>query len=186
MNVLVTVASKHGATEEISQVLAGILRDAGLSVTTSAPDEVSGLDKFDAVVLGSAVYAGRWMGSASQFADRFAADLINREVWLFSSGPIGDPPKPTEEPLAALALVERLGAREHRSFPGRLDRNRIGLMERAVTRALKVPEGDFRDWEAIRAWGNEIAADLVGPTRVVRMFGTIRAAGATAPQGGTA
>jgi menaquinone-dependent protoporphyrinogen oxidase len=185
MNVLVTVASKHGATEEIGAALAGVLGDAGLAVTTSAPDEVSGLDKFDAVVLGSAVYAGRWMGSASQFADRFAADLASREVWLFSSGPIGDPPLPTEEPPATVALVERLGAREHRSFAGRLDRSRIGLMERAVTRALKVPEGDFRDWEAIRAWGNEIARDLVGPTRVVRMFRTFRAAGAAAPQGGT-
>ena len=97
MQVLVTVASKHGATEEIGQVLAGILREAGLSVTTSAPDEVSRLDTFDAVVLGSAVYAGRWVGSASAFADRFAADLASREVWLFSSGPIGDPAMPTEE-----------------------------------------------------------------------------------------
>jgi menaquinone-dependent protoporphyrinogen oxidase len=185
MNVLVTVASKHGATDEIGAALAGVLRDAGLAVTTSAPEDVSGVERFDAVVLGSAVYAGRWMGSASQFADRFAADLARRQVWLFSSGPIGDPPKPTEQPPAALALVERLGAREHRSFAGRLDRNRIGLMERAVTRALQAPEGDYRDWKAIRAWGNEIAANLIGPDRVVRAFRTIGAIGATAPQGGT-
>ena len=125
------------------------------------------------------------MGSASRFADRFAADLASREVWLFSSGPIGDPAMPTEEPPAALTLVERLGAREHRSFAGRLDHSCIGFMERAVTRALKAPEGDFRNWEAIRAWGDEIAVALVGPTRVVRMFDTIRAVGATAPQGGT-
>jgi hypothetical protein len=46
-------------------------------------------------------------------------------------------------------------------------------------------QGDFRDWTAIRAWGDEITANLVGPTRVVRMFNTISAAGATAPQGGT-
>ena len=98
MNILVTVASKHGATGDIGDVVAGVLRDAGLAVETRAPDRVDSLDGFDAVILGSAVYAGRWMGSATHFADRFAAELASREVWLFSSGPTGGAPTPKDDP----------------------------------------------------------------------------------------
>ena len=160
MNILVTVASKHGATEEIGAALAESLRASGISVETKAPDTVTTLDRFDAVILGSAVYAGHWMDSATQFAERFATELADREVWLFSSGPIGDPPMPTEEPPASLALAASLGARGHRSFAGRLDPDQLGLFERTITRALKAPRGDFRDWEGIRAWADEIAIAL--------------------------
>jgi hypothetical protein len=49
---------------------------------------------YDAVVLGSAVYAGHWLKPARALADRCAAALRARPVWLFSSGPVGDPAKP--------------------------------------------------------------------------------------------
>jgi menaquinone-dependent protoporphyrinogen oxidase len=177
MNVLVTVASKHGATGEIGEALAATLRDAGLPVETVAPEKVTALDGFDVVILGSAVYAGHWMESATRFAGHFATELAGRQVWLFSSGPIGHPPKPEGEPSVMLELAERVGARGHRSFAGLLDRRRLGLMERAITSALNAPEGDFRDWEAIRAWADEIAAQLVTPARIAQMFRGVQAAG---------
>ena len=31
------------------------------------------------------------------------------------------------------------------------------LAERALTKALRAPEGDFRDWDAIEAWANLVA-----------------------------
>ncbi len=160
MKILVTVASKHGATGEIGEIIAGVLRDAGHAVATHAPEDVAGLEEFDAVVLGSAVYAGRWLEPARAFVDRHATTLVGRPVWLFSSGPIGDPPKPEGAAPEGEALVERLKAREHRTFTGRLDTGSLGFVERTVTRALLAPSGDFRDWEAIRAWADEIARQL--------------------------
>ncbi|MEV7629521.1 hypothetical protein [Actinoplanes sp. NPDC089786] len=44
-----------------------------------------------------AVYLGRWLDDARKLAERIAAQPP-RPVWLFSGGPIGDPPKPAEEP----------------------------------------------------------------------------------------
>lgn len=160
MKVLVTAASKHGATGEIGEILAGVLRDAGLQVETGAPETFGALDAYDAVIVGSAVYAGRWLDTARRFVDRHASELAARPLWLFSSGPIGDPPMPDGQPPEALALVDRLGARGHRSFAGRIDRAQLGFVERAITKALKAPEGDFRDWEEIRAWADEIAHEL--------------------------
>jgi len=160
MKVLVTVASKHGATGEIGEVVADVLRDAGLDVETRAPERVDDLDGYDAVVLGSAIYAGRWQDPARKLVDRHAAALARLPVWVFSSGPIGDPPLPADEPPETDAIARRLGARGRRSFAGRLDRSSLGFLERTVTKALHAPDGDFRDWDAVRAWADEIGGTL--------------------------
>jgi hypothetical protein len=66
----------------------------------------------------------RPLASAKDFAERRAAELAARPVWLFSSGPIGDPPKPVEDPADVGPLLAATGAREHRVFAGRLERAR--------------------------------------------------------------
>lgn len=157
MKVLVSVASRHGGTSGIGDAIAETLRAAGITVDTLAPEEVPGIERYDAVVLGSAVYAGRWLDSARAFVDRHGDALAAVPLWLFSSGPIGDPPKPVEGPPEAEAYRERLGAREHRVLPGRLDRAELGFLERTVTRALRAPDGDYRDWDGIRGWARQIA-----------------------------
>jgi menaquinone-dependent protoporphyrinogen oxidase len=165
MRVLVTAASKHGATTEIAGAVATALRERGLTVDLTPPSQVTAVEPYDAVVLGSGVYAGRWVEEARTFVDRHAESLATRPVWLFSSGPLGDPPKPAEDAVDAAPIGERLGARGHRTFAGRLDRSELGFMERTITNVVRAPDGDFRDWEAIRAWAGEIAAELAAPLR---------------------
>ena len=53
-----------------------------------------------------------------------------------------------------------VAARDHRIFPGRLDRHRLGFAERALVFAFRAPDGDFRDWDAIAAWAGGIADEL--------------------------
>jgi menaquinone-dependent protoporphyrinogen oxidase len=88
-------------------------------------------------------------------------------VWLFSSGPIGkDDPKPKGDPKQVAGLMEKTKARGHRIFAGEVDKSKLGFAERAVTRVVGAPEGDFRDWDAIRAWAGEIAESLHAGIRV--------------------
>ena len=95
MKVLVTAATKHGATAEIAATIGEVLRgEPGLDATVVPAEEVATVDGYDAVVLGSAVYAGHWLASAKELVDRAGGALAGKPVWLFSSGPIGDPPKP--------------------------------------------------------------------------------------------
>jgi menaquinone-dependent protoporphyrinogen IX oxidase len=109
MKVLVTAASKHGATGEIAQAIGDALRDQGLDATVLESEHVDAVDAYDAVVLGSAVYAGHWL-------------------------------KPARK------LVARCGS---------------GLAVRpAIVSALRVPEGDFRDWAGISGWAVGIATAL--------------------------
>jgi menaquinone-dependent protoporphyrinogen oxidase len=115
---------------------------------------------YDAFVLGSAVYAGRWLDEARHLVEENASALRAKPVWLFSSGPVGEPPKPEEDPVDAEPLVTATGAREHHVFAGKIDRSGLGLGEKAIVIALRAPEGDFRDWDAIRAWAAGIARAL--------------------------
>jgi menaquinone-dependent protoporphyrinogen oxidase len=104
---------------------------------------------------------GRWLEPARRFVHEHAGELRRLPTWLFSSGPIGDPPRPAEtEPAGLDELVESAGAREHRVFAGRVERSRLSLPERAVMRVVRSQDGDFRDWHDIRAWARDIAAAL--------------------------
>jgi menaquinone-dependent protoporphyrinogen oxidase len=161
MRVLVTAASKHGATAEIGAAIAAALADAGLTATFERPADVESLDCCDAVVLGSAVYVGKWLGEATAFVERLEPELLSRPVWLFSSGPLGDPPKPDpQQAVDVTKIVASLQPRGHRLLSGRLDRGLLGFGERAVATAVRAPEGDFREWDAVRSWAAEIADEL--------------------------
>jgi menaquinone-dependent protoporphyrinogen oxidase len=160
MKVLISIASKHGATGEIGDIFAAVLGAAGIEVEARPPQDVVSIDPYDAVILGSAVYAGRWLEPARAMGERLAGELSTRPVWLFSSGPLGDPPMPIAESPDGMALARRLGAREHRVLAGRLERAELGFLERAITKAVRAPDGDFRDWVGIGNWASEIAGLL--------------------------
>ena len=165
MPVLVTAASKYGATAEIAQAIGLALRARGLDAVVTPPDQVHDVGGYDAVVLGSAVYAGRWQKPALDLVQRCAADLRARPVWLFSSGPVGDPSrklvqKMGADPVGLAGTMEATRAREHRMFAGRLERRQLTWPQRAAVTVVRGLEGDFRDWDAIRRWAVGIADEL--------------------------
>jgi menaquinone-dependent protoporphyrinogen oxidase len=130
-------------------------------VTASPPEDVVGLDSYDAVVIGSAVYAGRWLKPAVAFAHDHAAALRALEVWLFSSGPLSVPKADgADDPAIVASLMETTGAEGHHLFAGKLEKSQLGVGERAVARVVKAPEGDFRDWEAVDRFAAAIADHL--------------------------
>jgi menaquinone-dependent protoporphyrinogen oxidase len=161
MRVLVAAASKHGSTHEMGEVIGAELTQAGLTVDVMALEAVTELSDYDAVVLGSGVYVGRWLPEAAEFVRAHAASLGEMPVWLFSSGPLGSPePMPKGEPEEVSRLVESIGAREHRVFTGRLDREALGLGEKVIVSVVRAPYGDFRDWDGLRDWAASIGHDL--------------------------
>jgi menaquinone-dependent protoporphyrinogen oxidase len=160
MKVLIAVASKHGATTEIGQVIEASLRSDGLDVELMRIEDVSSLRPYDAVIIGSGVYSGHWMRPAREFVEVHEGELRQLPVWLFSSGPVGDPPKPLENPAEVADVVKRLAARGHRLFPGRIEGSDLGLSERALIALVRAPDGDFRPWSEIATWSESIAGQL--------------------------
>jgi len=161
MRVLITVASRHGATEEIAAVIGRTLEEHGVRVEILPPARVESVERFDAVILGSGLYYGRWLPEATSLVEELRETLAARPLWLFSSGPLGSPePKPENEPRQLEELARELGAREHRIFAGELERGDLSLAERAVVRIVHAQEGDFRDWSEVTGWANGIAEEL--------------------------
>jgi menaquinone-dependent protoporphyrinogen oxidase len=119
------------------------------------------LEGIDGAVIGSGIYAGRWLGPAKDLLDRHAGELRRRPVWLFSSGPLGDPPFPGGEPADGETMREFVGAREDHVFAGRLERDDLGVGERLMARVVHAPAGDFRPWPEIRSWAAGIAEQLL-------------------------
>jgi len=159
VEVTVAVASRHHATREIAELIADELRAGGHRATVVDADDATSPMPGDAVVIGSAVYMGRWMKSARRLAAALATE-DGRPVYAFTSGPLGDPLEP--ELPADAELLGDLAPRAvfHATFGGRLDRDGLGLRERLAAKAVKAPDGDYRDVDAIRSFGRRIAADL--------------------------
>jgi menaquinone-dependent protoporphyrinogen oxidase len=161
MDILIAVASKHGSTMQIAQTIADELDSLGMNAQVREVEETEDISEFDAVLLGSAVYYGKWMKEARQFAQDHKAALTAKPVWLFSSGPLGDrPPEPKDAPRDIAGIAGMTGARGHTIFVGSLDKEKLGFAEKLVVKGVKAPYGDFRDWRAVREWAGEVAQAL--------------------------
>jgi menaquinone-dependent protoporphyrinogen oxidase len=162
MRVLIAVASKYGSTREIAEAIAEELHLQSIWAVLHDAAEVNEITGYDAVILGSAIYAANWLPEAKRFAERYQLELSKVPVWLFSSGPLGaDNPKPLDDPNKLAAPLGEIKTRGHRVFVGKLETDNLGVGDRLIAKVFKAPTGDFRDWEAIRGWAREIASELL-------------------------
>jgi menaquinone-dependent protoporphyrinogen oxidase len=161
VKVLVAVASKHGSTREIAGAIAEELRESNLEADLRDVAQVKEIDAYDAIVLGSGIYMGRWLPEAQKFVACHHAEFSRIPVWLFSSGPLGaENPQPQDDPKKLAAPMGWVVPRDHRVFVGKLDTATLGLVERLMAKAVKAPAGDFRNWDEIRQWARQIAVEL--------------------------
>ena len=188
--VQVVYASRHGGTAGIAERIAEVLRSQGNEVAVGDAADRPDPSGFDAYVIGSGVQIGSWHKEGTEFLERNRTTLATKPVWLFSSGPLpGSSMMEETEDRVELALGPREGpgsggrkriealsaaihAREHRVFYGAFDpkdppksmQERLVRMMPAAKRVL--PTGDFREWDAIEAWAQEIAVQLVAELAV--------------------
>lgn len=163
--VLVTFASKHGATAEIAGRIGKTLEGAGVPVDVVAAKQVKSLEPYRAVVLGSGIYIGKWLKDAVKFVQGNESALAAMPVWFFSSGPTGegDPAEllkgwrisPDLQPA-----VDRIKPRDMAVFHGAVLMEKMSFIEKFMIKQVKSPVGDFRDWNAITAWATAVAGAL--------------------------
>lgn len=185
MRVQVVYASRHGGTAGIAERIAEIMRSEGADVTVADAADRPDPSGFDAYVIGSGVQIGSWHKEGTEFLERNQATLAARPVWLFSSGPLPGSSKMTEgSDRLTLALgpedgpgsggrkkITALSAaihpRDHRVFYGAYNpHDPPKSMQERLVRLMPaakavLPAGDFREWDAIKTWAREIAAELL-------------------------
>jgi menaquinone-dependent protoporphyrinogen oxidase len=181
MRVLVTYASRYGATREIAERIGAVLSRQGIKVSTSAVTDVEYPQAYDALVIGSASYFFHWMSSAQAFVRRNRIALAQRPVWLFSSGPLGSSKTDSKgkdlcevcEPREIEEFRKSIRPRAHRVFFGAFAPQKPDLLHRLlrILPAAKMhaifPEGDFRSWEEIDLWASNIARELQRTPRIL-------------------
>jgi menaquinone-dependent protoporphyrinogen oxidase len=160
MKMLIAVSSKHGSTREIAGSIGETIREAGIEIEVVDAEDIGSVDRYDAVIVGSAVHMGRWMGPARALVNGSADALRTRPVWMFSSGPLGRDIVDPADAAEGRKLLELVGGREHRVFAGKADKQGLGFVERRILSMVKNPYGDHRDWPAIHEWAVSIACEL--------------------------
>ncbi|HET6951673.1 MAG TPA: flavodoxin domain-containing protein [Acidimicrobiales bacterium] len=159
MRALVTYGSKMGGTAGLAGMVGEALRRHGVVVDVVAAREAGRPGGYDAVIVGGALYGGRWHRDARRYVTRHRRELRDLPVWLFSSGPLGDDgQKPDIPPVGQVAaLARRIGARGHRTFGGCLRDDAPGFIARSMARTLA---GDWRDPDDVERWASLIVGEL--------------------------
>jgi len=170
--VLVAYASYCGTTGGVAEAIGQVLCDSGATVDVRLVKNVDDLSTYKAAVIGSATRSSSWWPEAIEFVERNKEELSRKPVAYF---------------LTCLALYKdteqsRRKARSYMDpvlkaaphvkpldmgfFAGVLDYSRLNLMYGMIMKSKMkkrgVPEGDFRDWNAIRSWARGLYSPLLG------------------------
>jgi len=164
--VLVTWATRYGATEEVAQTVAVVLRQAGLAVEARPMRVVETLEPYSGVVLGCALYMGRMHREARRFLAIHPSSLSARPVAMFVLGPVHREEKEWHGARAQLtkelSRFPWLNPVALEVFGGRWDVSKMGFPFGWMPGVRRMPVSDARDWEAIRKWAEGLAPMLHG------------------------
>lgn len=163
--VLVSYATRFGSTREIASAIAHELNTSGF--TAQAAETGSGLipEEYDAFVIGSPLYGGKWLSNAAVFAFAMAEQMKGKPVALFSVGTLvlNSPERGRTEHsefIGGLVEVTQMGQALNVVadvvFSGYFDRSNLPWWLRIIDRFAPTPQGDHRDWPAIQAWAKSL------------------------------
>ena len=132
--VLVAYATKYGATAGIAEKIGQVLQEAGLAVDVKRADQAGDPAGYQAVVLGSAVYIGRWRKEAANYLKANEKALAQRPVWLFNSGPLGEGDAAEQAgdlgfPKGLRPIADRINVRDIAVFFGAVDLEKLNPLE---------------------------------------------------------
>ncbi len=156
--ILVAYATKRGSTREVAESVAATLCALGLEAECRPAAEVEDLDGYAAVVLGGALYMGRWHADARDFLKRHRRLLAALRLAVFAMGPRtlaeSDVEESHEQLDNALAMVPELEPVSVAVFGGVVDPAELRFPFN------RMPASDARDWDAIHVWAQDVAGEL--------------------------
>jgi menaquinone-dependent protoporphyrinogen oxidase len=157
--ILVTYSSKAGSTAGVATKIGEVLSKHNLAVDVLPVSKVSDLTPYSAVIAGSAIRMGRVLPEAITFIEKNQQVLQQKPFSVFIVClTIKDDTEANRatvsaylDPVRALVKPASEGL-----FAGVMDGSKVGLLERLMMKAMKAPEGDFRNWEQISSWAENI------------------------------
>ncbi|MFZ2071502.1 MAG: flavodoxin domain-containing protein [Halobacteriota archaeon] len=163
-SVLVAYATRYGSTQEVAEAVAATLRERGLEVDIQPMRKVRTLEGYRAVVLGAPLFMFHWHKDARRFLSRHREALMERPVAIFALGPFHDEEKEwqgsREQLEGELAKFPWLTPVALEIFGGKFDPAKLRFPWSFLPALKNMPASDIRDWTAIRAWADNLAAKL--------------------------
>jgi menaquinone-dependent protoporphyrinogen oxidase len=158
--VLVAYATRAGSTTGVAERVAEVLNRSGFAAEAVSAKETGDVASYDAVVVGSAVRAGKLMPEVLKFLDKNKSALEAKPLAAFvvclamkDGNEKGRTTAATYlEPVRAQIKPVSEGL-----FAGAYDPEKLGFAVRQVMKMMKAPPGDFRKWDQVETW----AAGLV-------------------------
>lgn len=162
--ILVTYASRAGSTGTVAEAIGQTLCGTGAIVDVRPIKNVTDLTGYDAVVVGSAIRMGQWLPEAVQFVKTHQAVLQQISTAYFTVClTLKDDTEENRRVVAAYTDPVRAIHQPDQEafFAGQMDYSRLSLLDSWMARWVKAPEGDWRNWEAIRGWAKNLSPVLL-------------------------
>jgi menaquinone-dependent protoporphyrinogen oxidase len=159
IKILVTYATRAGSTAQVAEAIAQTLGAAGTAVDVRPIKNVTHLEGYDAVVIGSAIRMGQWLPEAVEFVKNNQPVLVNLPTayFLVSGFLRHDTPEMHKTVEAYLDPVRKiLEPKSIGMFAGKMDYCRLSFLDRTLAKMMKEEEGDWRNWDAIGGWARDL------------------------------
>ncbi len=161
--VLIAYATRNGSTAEIAEAVGKELKSAGHSVEVKEIKTGTSVEGNTSIVIGAPMYAAKYI-EAKKFVDRFRENIVGLPVAMFAVGlaAVSKDPRLIDETKNALqGSLDPIKKVSMFFFSGNLNGKKISFITRKMVEHFgKVPAGDYRDWDAIAAWGKEVAGKV--------------------------
>jgi menaquinone-dependent protoporphyrinogen oxidase len=162
--ILIGYATRYGSTQEVADIIASTLREAGFEVDVKLVQDIMSLTDCKAVILGAPLFMFHWHKDVLRFLSRNQKILLDTQVAIFSLGPTHDPYDEQEwrdswsQLNKELENYSWLKPVEIEMFGGKYDPDLLKFPLKMM--AGKTPASDIRDWDVIRAWADKLAGKL--------------------------
>lgn len=163
--ILILYATIGGSTAEVAEQIGTTIEDLEADVDvipiTDTPDN---LDGYDGIIIGSGIRAGRWLPQAVSFVKQHQATLrrVPTAYFVVCLTMREDTPENRDEVMGYLDEVrETASPVDIGLFAGKLDYDQLSFATRMLARAMRAPEGDFRDWPTIEDWARRAGLRLL-------------------------
>lgn len=162
--ILIGYATRYGSTQEVSEVIASTLREAGFEVDVKLVRDLKSLSVYKAIILGAPLFMFHWHKDVLQFLSKHQKILLDTQVAIFSLGPTHDPYDEQEwrdswsqlnNELKNYSWLKPVGIE---MFGGKYDPDLLKFPLKMM--AGKTPASDIRDWDMIRAWADKLGGKL--------------------------
>jgi menaquinone-dependent protoporphyrinogen oxidase len=160
--ILVAYASKCGSTAEVAAKIGETIATKGFEVDVKPAREVTSLDGYQSVVLGSAIRMGQWLPDALNFARKFQTELSGLPVSIFcvhllNSGDTQD--EKAARVVYTTPIKKVVNPQKEAFFTGKTDLAKMSFFDRTLSKLLKAQNEDKRDWNAIQNWATELVSN---------------------------